>query len=93
MEAYHLDGQQIITSGPEIDFWRAVTDNDRGAIRSGRNNEQMRWRGAGQTILRNMTINGRSGNHRVFNRVPPMEEVEIVFDLDLPYINGKLKMT
>ncbi|MEX0685118.1 MAG: glycoside hydrolase family 2 TIM barrel-domain containing protein [Balneolales bacterium] len=93
MASYNLEDQQIITAGPEVDFWRAMTDNDRGAIRSGRNIEQMRWRGGSQTVLRRFTINGESGNHRDFNRVDPMENVELVFDLDLPNVDGKLKMT
>lgn len=34
MESYHVDGAKVVSRGPQIDFWRALTDNDRAVVRS-----------------------------------------------------------
>ncbi len=93
MESYNVDGEQVISAGPAIDFWRAMTDNDRGAIRSGRNIEMMRWRGADQTIVRRVLINGEQRQHMDYSRVPPQHNMELVFEMDLPAIGASLTVT
>lgn len=44
MTSYRRAGRQLIERGPEIDLWRAETDNDRAAIARGRYHEG--WRTA-----------------------------------------------
>jgi beta-galactosidase len=92
IESYNLDGSQIITSGPEIDFWRAPTDNDIGALRSDGNIDMFIWKGAHQSLTRNILINGESYSDGSFSNsdLVSLDEVEIKFELDLPYVNAFL---
>ncbi len=90
MESYVLGGETVITSGPEIDFWRALTDNDSGAIRFGRYIDFLRWRSAHHTIVRRTFLNGEPRTYGHFSNPDeePVEKAEIVFEMDLPNVAG-----
>lgn len=93
MESYHLDGDQVILAGPQVDFWRAATDNDRGAMRTGNTLNMMIWRGAHHGIRRAFTVNGERVNPNTFNRMPPMDSVVVVFEIELPSIRSRVVQT
>jgi beta-galactosidase len=93
MESYHLGEEQILVSGPEVDFWRAITDNDRAALRSANLRNMMVWRGAHHGIVRNVLINGEKENPNRFNLVDPMEHVQVQIEMELPAVNATLTTT
>jgi len=93
LESYSYQGEQIILSGPRLDFWRAVTDNDRAALRSGNLKNMMIWRGAHYGILNQFLINDARANPNNFNRVSPMGEVKITFEYILPAVGATATST
>lgn len=88
MESYHIDGEQVVLAGPRPDFWRAVTDNDRAALRSGQNRNMMIWRGAHHGIVRSFLVNGERVNPNNFNRVDPMDKVTVDIQTEHPAVNA-----
>ncbi|NCP83754.1 MAG: DUF4981 domain-containing protein [Bacteroidetes bacterium] len=93
MESYSIGNEQVILAGPELDFWRAVTDNDRGGLRSGKHINMMIWRGAHHGIVRGMEVNGKKINPNTFNRELPMEHVQLTFEFELPAVEAKATFT
>ncbi len=93
MESYHIGDDQVVLAGPQVDFWRALTDNDRGAMRTGNNMNMMIWKGAHHGIRRSFTINGERVNPNTFNRMPTMDAVSLSFELDLPAIRSRVVQT
>ena len=90
IESYNVDGNQIIIDGPQIDFWRAPTDNDRAGIRSGYM-DLMRWRGAGHNVVDRILVNGKERNVNT-DRAEPLDEVEVTVEQTLPAINSQLNV-
>lgn len=95
MESYNIGDEIILLSGPELDFWRALTDNDRGGIRTqgARNIDMMIWRGAHNSIRRAFRVNGERANPNNYNRVPPVEHIQFEVELDLPAIGASATKT
>ncbi|NOU61764.1 glycoside hydrolase family 2 TIM barrel-domain containing protein [Marinifilum caeruleilacunae] len=58
IEKYYVDDELVIKQGPQADFWRALTDNDLGAVNSGnRKLPQLGiWKSAGTWITDDFTI-------------------------------------
>ena len=93
MDSYNIESEQIILAGPEVDFWRAPTDNDRGGFRSQNNINLMIWKGAHNSVRREFRINGERANPNNFNRVDPMEHVQFEFTSFLPAVGATLVQT
>jgi beta-galactosidase len=53
IKEYKYDGKTLIVSGPQVNFWRAMTDNDHGA---GSNRNLREWFNAGKTEKPEITI-------------------------------------
>jgi len=88
MESYHIDNDQVILGGPQLDFWRALTDNDRAGMRHANHRNLMIWQGAHNTIGSQFLVNGERVNPNNFNRVAPMEHVQLKMEVDLPMIGA-----
>lgn len=58
MEKYYLDEALIIKRGPQPDFWRVPTDNDRGAVKSGKRKLPQLgiWKEANEWLTDDFTI-------------------------------------
>lgn len=89
MESYHVNGEQVILAGPRLDFWRAITDNDRAGFRSGSNRNMMIWRGAHHGIVRKFLVNDDRVNPNNFNRVDPVENLKLTVEFELPSVNAR----
>ena len=93
MESYNLGTEQVILAGPHVDFWRAATDNDRGAMRSANLIDMMIWRGAHHSIPKEFRVNGEQVTSGNFNRVDPMEHIQFELELALPAIGAMVTKT
>lgn len=67
LEKYYLNGELIIQQGPQPDFWRVPTDNDRGAVKSGRDRfpDLSIWKEAGSLMVENFEISEQAGRVEV----------------------------
>ncbi|MEN8228065.1 MAG: glycoside hydrolase family 2 TIM barrel-domain containing protein [Bacteroidota bacterium] len=63
LERYYSDGELVVMSGPKPDFWRAPTDNDRGAVKKGnrKSNQINIWEDAGRWEINQMTVTKENG--------------------------------
>ena len=76
MKSYRSAGQELITSGPRPDFWRAPTDNDYG---NGMERRNAPWREAGsRAVLKSARISQ-----------PGMGTAGVQFMFDIPGDGGK----
>ena len=58
MDSYYYMNDLVISNGPAPDFWRVPTDNDRGAVKSGRKDlpDLRIWENAGLTEVESFII-------------------------------------
>lgn len=87
IETYYLDGEPVIINGPQVDFFRAMTDNDIGAARGGRS-PLLIWSGAHHMMVDQFNIKEEPGlvSVRVEARLTAIES-KLTMDY-LIYQNG-----
>lgn len=93
LESYHLGKEQILLVGPELDFWRALTDNDRAAIRSNKHRNMMVWRAAGFGVFKEFLVDGKRVQPDQYRLVRPVDSIQVYFGLDLPAVDAEASMT
>jgi beta-galactosidase len=93
MESYHIRGEQVILAGPHLDFWRALTDNDRGGIKPEARKNIMIWKGAHHGYIKEFTINGQKTNPDIYNRVASAEKIQLAITFELPAIGANSTFT
>lgn len=79
---YYYKGRRILERGPLPDFWRAPTQNDRGATKLGErySNRIHAWKNAGKWRVNACEIKEEGNN------------VTVSIDADLPFVSGKYKL-
>jgi beta-galactosidase len=93
MESYHIGEEQVILAGPQLDFWRAVTDNDRASFKIWNAKTIQLWKGAHIGVAKQILINKEKTNPNEFNRMPKMEKVEFSVEYDLPLVGATAQLS
>jgi beta-galactosidase len=81
--SYYLHGQRILETGPEPQFWRATTDNERGAVKKGggnRNKPLDIWKNSGDFQLTN------------FQSILKPDSAIIIVSADQPKIGSSVEL-
>jgi beta-galactosidase len=62
IKSYQYKGQTLLTSGPQVNFWRPMTDNDYGA---GSNSKLRVWHDAGKTETATVRVLQEAGAYQI----------------------------
>ena len=77
LESYAVNGKQLIAAGPEIDLWRARTDNDKAPIRRGKYGKD--WRDA---------VKQKQVTSTEVETLAPGGAIRVTVDTSLPSVNS-----
>lgn len=79
IESYYIDNEAIILDGPQVDFWRALTDNDIGAMK-GKYASLYLWKGAHHMLIDKFNTDISEG------------VVKVKVNANLPALESKLEV-